>query len=424
MIELLDTLPDINVQPAEYKRLLGFPREHVLSGRSRELAEWARAWFARNGHPWIYARQAQQLSITNGSIAIDGASFSSSALQKTLHQAEADSVILVAVSAGLELEAEAQRLWLEEKPDEYFFLEILGSAIVEHLITTIGARLCAWADPRQLAVLPHYSPGYTDWDIAQQPALLELIRRTRQFVLPSEISVMESGMLRPKKSLLAVFGVTSHPEKARKLTELVPCENCSFTPCQYRRVPYRRGVSYSERELPAVKEREAEEERIEAGDAIDAGAKYSVSVKALARWASDRLRIQHNADGTIEARFHYEGTTCTNMGRTILFDYFVKLSSREDGYVIREQRCGPAPEDTGHTYMCRYMNNAEHLMVAIEQEKPLLGQRLSDVLAWQRPFSGAGCYCEPSSRKHKWGLVLETIHYALVRETQQLTIEK
>ena len=49
MIELVDTLPDINVQPAEYKRLLGYPRERVLSGRARELAEWARAWYAKHG---------------------------------------------------------------------------------------------------------------------------------------------------------------------------------------------------------------------------------------------------------------------------------------------------------------------------------------------------------------------------------------
>jgi hypothetical protein len=25
----------------------------------------------------------------------------------------------------------------------------------------------------------------------------------------------------------------------------------------------------------------------------------------------------------------------------------------------------------------------------------------------------AGCYCEPAGRKYKWGLVLETIHFAL-----------
>jgi hypothetical protein len=33
----------------------------------------------------------------------------------------------------------------------------------------------------------------------------------------------------------------------------------------------------------------------------------------------------------------------------------------------------------------------------------------------------AGCYCEPNSRKHKWGLVLETIHYALVQKEGVMT---
>ena len=37
MIELLDTFPDINVQPAEYKRLLGYPR---VVGYDRSWAEW------------------------------------------------------------------------------------------------------------------------------------------------------------------------------------------------------------------------------------------------------------------------------------------------------------------------------------------------------------------------------------------------
>jgi len=27
--------------------------------------------------------------------------------------------------------------------------------------------------------------------------------------------------------------------------------------------------------------------------------------------------------------------------------------------------------------------------------------------------SSTGCYCDEASRAHKWGLVLETIHYAL-----------
>ena len=63
-------------------------------------------------------------------------------------------------------------------------------------------------------------------------------------------------------------------------------------------------------------------------------------------------------------------------------------------------------------------------MVAIEKEKPLLGQKLNDVISWQRPAMGAGCYCEPGSRKHKWGIVLETIHYALIQQENQRTAER
>src|SRR5262249_7819428 len=81
----------------------------------------------------------------------------------------------------------------------------------------------------------------------------------------------------------------------------------------------------------------------------------------------------------------------------------------------RAQHAGPAAGDEGHRFMCRFMSNAEHLMVAIDHEKPLLGQKLDDVLTWQRPTMAPACHCEPASRKHKWGLVLETIHYALAR---------
>ena len=189
----------------------------VPEGRARELAEWARQWYAKNGQPWVYARQADELKITNGSITIDGVSFNSSRLRKTLLEAQAHSAILVAVSAGPEVVSEAQRLWLEEKPDEYFFLEIFGSAVVEHLTTMTGARLCAWAETRDMSVLPHYSPGYPEWDISEQPRLLELMKRAATWP-KCGMDVLDSGMLRPKKSLLAVFGLTNHNERVRRIT--------------------------------------------------------------------------------------------------------------------------------------------------------------------------------------------------------------
>jgi hypothetical protein len=42
MIELTDTAPVVDIQPAEYNRLLGYPPGWVLEGRAQELADMAR----------------------------------------------------------------------------------------------------------------------------------------------------------------------------------------------------------------------------------------------------------------------------------------------------------------------------------------------------------------------------------------------
>ena len=54
-------------------------------------------------------------------------------------------------------------------------------------------------------------------------------------------------------------------------------------------------------------------------------------------------------------------------------------------------------------------------MAAIEREKPLPGSRSTTCSAWDRPAIGAGLLLRAGSRQHKWGLVLETIHFALAR---------
>jgi hypothetical protein len=390
----------VQVQSAEYFRLLGYPRDFAPGGRAAELADWAGQWYAAHGRPWVHTREVARMELSAGVVALDGECFSSRRLHATLEEAGAHGAVLVAVSAGPEAEEYAQQLWREEKPDEYFFLEVFASAVVEQLTTASGAQLCGWAEERRMAVLPHYSPGYAGWDICEQSRLLELIGS----VLPGPLQVLSSGGLRPKKSLLAVFGLTRHVDRVQRLTDLMPCENCSFSPCQYRRAPYRR-TRPAMAELPVIPQWEQPS--------------YSVNRKALRRWATERLTLEHRSDGSVEARFRYEGTTCNNMGRPLAFDYFVKLGRREAGYPIREERCAPVPGDTGHMQMCQYLADPGPLMDSIGREKPLLGQPLDDVLTWRRASTGTGCYCDAASREHKWGLALETIHYALHGDSNQ-----
>lgn len=417
MLEFYDTQPETNVQETEYKRLLGYPVEFDLTGRARELADWARRWYIENGKPWIYARQINHLDLLDGKLMIAGVEFFSKKLHAQLLKAQAHAAVVVAVSAGRECEEKARQLWLEEKPDEYFFLEIYGSAVVEHLIMAAGARLCAWAEQQGRAILPHYSPGYSGWEIADQHKLLNLIRQEN---FREEIAVLETGMLRPKKSLLAVFGITQHVNQVRRLRELVPCESCSMPSCQYRRMPYARPRKHVE----DVSQLQARVDRISNGAAqsksiLDHHGKYSISVRALQKWSQERLHLNVLADRSVQARFRYAGTTCSNLGRSLEYDYHLKLASATEGYRIIEMSCAPAPGDAGHAHMCEFIRNAATLVEAIAKEKPLLGCTLNEVLNWNRQFSPSGCFCDAVSREHKWGLVLEVLHYALVQDEKR-----
>ena len=425
MFQLTETKPPVDVQESEYCRLLGYPKHHVLAGRPRELADMARKWYVENGRPWIFARETGPLELRDGKIDIAGFEFSSRQFHDSLAAAQAHSAVLVAVSAGKECEAKTRELWRESKPDEYFFMEMFGSAVVEHLVTVANGRICGWADANAMVALPHYSPGYSGWDVADQVKLWNLLRQNHGGSFPGELEVLETGMLRPKKSLLAVVGVTRNLELARRFAGLIPCENCSLPGCRYRRAPHLRPLPQLEDVRRLQPSRSNGEPARTRSFALAHNAKYSVNVRALQKWSQERLRLEFMPDGSVTAYFRYEGTTCSNMGRLLEFDYCVKLGIPGDHYKIIETNCARAPDDTGYALQCEYLNNAAALMRSIATEKPLLGRPLNDVLAWVRPPNPSGCFCDVERREHKWGLVFEVIHFALAqRENESATAEK
>lgn len=397
VLEVLDTRPAVDVSEAEYRRLLGYPREHVPGERARELATWARGWYAEHGRPWVYLREAQlELGDT---LKFDGTPFHSPRLREMFHAAGVQRALFVAVSAGRACEEHARELWQESKPDEYFFLEMFGSAVVEQLCATLSGRICDFADRDGLMAVPHYSPGYTGWDISDQNTLFELMARGVEQPWPDDLQVLPSGMLQPKKSLLAVVGLAPRTADEGASARHVPCETCGLSPCGYRRAPYRHAVSEA---APPKR-------------ALTPGAAYKVSARALAKWSTERVRIEPRADGALNAVFRFDGTTCSNMGAPLAFEYQVELGTPGDGYRILRAECRPVAGEDGYRQMCAYLSDAEGLMKAIAAPPPLVGRPLDDVLTWTRDAAPSGCYCAANSRAHKWGLALEAIHYTLAQ---------
>ncbi len=421
MNKVIDIKPEIKIPDSEYERLLGYPPGYVLEGKSKELADWAKNWYAENGEPWIYAFKTGEIKISEAGLEINNVRFSSKKVRDKFLEAQAEGAFIAAVSAGKECERKAMRLWKEGKPDEYFFLEIYGSAVVEYLTAITGFRFCDWADKNNLAVIPGYSPGYPGWNIEDQNPLLELIKKNAGNKLPGELSAFETGMLFPKKSQLSIFGITRYTDKVGSLRDLVPCTNCSLAGCDYRRMPYKKAPASIEDVNNFNKANQANFSGINfesaevdlPGKVLDRNAKYSVGVKTLKKWAEQKLQINFSDDSSVEAKFLFEGTTCSNLGRPLEFEYSIKLNPASEGYKIKDLNCRPAEGDEGYLFMCDYISDGGPLLKIIEDEKPLAGRPLNDVVNWERPFNPEGCLCKRESREHKWGLILEVLHYAL-----------
>jgi hypothetical protein len=399
-MEIHAVQPEHAVQEAEYLRLLGYPRGHQPGDRVRELMAWARDWYSRHGRPWAYLREAA-LRNEGATLQLDQVEFASLRLQEHFRHHDVRGAILVAVSAGAECEAHAHELWEQGRPDEYFFLEMFGSAVVEDLVARTSGRICDLAGHRGLMAVPHYSPGYAGWDVAEQNKLFSLIERGVQGSLPGPIEVLSSGMLRPKKSLLAISGLAPKSAHAAAAATAAPCVQCSFSPCRYRRAPYRHGAD-------SVSDRTAGQPQT-----VPAVPRYSVNARALRKWASERVMVMPQPDGTIEAVFRFDGTTCAH--RPLAFDYRVRLGGAEQGYPIVESGCAPASDDDGHRYTCSFLSDGAAHLQEIASDQPLLGRPIEEVFAWTRVSAPTGCHCSAESRAHKWGLALEVIHFALVQ---------
>lgn len=172
--------PSIDVDEATFKRFLRFPPTREFEGAMAEAAQWAREWFVAHGKPWIVALLADE--------AIR-------ALTANRWPATTPLGVII-TSAGPEAEAHAGACFEADEPDRYYFLECYASAVVDQLLTRTRNALGATR---------HYSPGYPEWGIEANPPLLAAINGLVS--LPGPLRTLDSGMLVPKKSQIAVFAL-------------------------------------------------------------------------------------------------------------------------------------------------------------------------------------------------------------------------
>lgn len=406
MIELKETLDGCSQNPTvparELHRLLGYPPGHLPTERVTEIVSKIKAWYLENSRPWTSIRSLEISDIQDQTIRLTtGHWLTSAGLAAELRQGKADQLAVVAVSAGPEAPERASFLWRHDRLDESFILDAYSSAISEQLMARAGARISGEAEKTGRVCLRQQSPGYGDWTLKDQIILGEILTDR----LAGPLEVLPSGMLRPEKSMLGVFGLTQRRDLGITPSHLVPCSNCDWSPCEYRRSTYvGNGHSVNEAIPPAT--------QLDATSQIVQSVEYDYPHKVLRRWTAQHLRLQRDKAG-IEAVFLFHGTTCSNMGIPVQLRYEVKLDRKTDGYWIRSANLCPEENEAGFEAMCAYLENPENLMMNLRSDHPLKGHTLEAALQWNISVTPSGCVCKESDRNHKWKIVFQTIHYAL-----------
>ena len=145
-----------------------------------------------------------------------------------------EHVAIAVCTIGDAVERRVSELWEARELPLASMLDSVGSGAVESLAEYVNDVLCQQGLAAGLKVTNRISPGYGDWDVAEQAQLFRLCAGA-----PAGVSLNAACVMTPGKSisLLAGAGVA-----ARVDHYFSQCARCWMRDCAYRRAPARRTV--------------------------------------------------------------------------------------------------------------------------------------------------------------------------------------
>lgn len=117
------------------------------------------------------------------------------------HLSSATEVAVLAVTIGSELEKAVSNYFADGDYTRGLLLDAAGTTAVEAAADAANDLIAAQAARLGFTALPRFSPGYGDWPLTDQPAVVALAGGG------IDLTVTASAMLVPRKSVTAVIGL-------------------------------------------------------------------------------------------------------------------------------------------------------------------------------------------------------------------------
>lgn len=169
-----------------------------------QIAREAELVAARLGgylQPAVASRPFEVVSAADGRVVLEGGwTFTGRTVGRLLRDA-ARAVLFVA-TIGPRLEEQVSAFFEEEEYLTAVLLDAAGTVALHRVIKALRLTLVAEAVPAGASLTGRTSPGYGDWDLAEQAQLFQALGG-----MPLPVRLHAAGLMLPKKSLSGVIGL-------------------------------------------------------------------------------------------------------------------------------------------------------------------------------------------------------------------------
>jgi hypothetical protein len=223
----LATDPDEVLRFQGYKAGVDTPTPDVRALLEAALAEGTRLMAPRAVLRWVPVARLEADAIDAGGVRLCVPGIGQ-------RWGPIEHLAVAVCTIGDALERRVAELWEARELPLASMLDSVGSGAVESLAEYVNDVLCQHGLGAGLRVTNRVSPGYGDWDVAEQRLVFELCPGA-----PAGVTLNEACFMTPGKSISLLAGAGT---AARVDHYFSQCARCWMRDCAYRRVPARRTV--------------------------------------------------------------------------------------------------------------------------------------------------------------------------------------
>lgn len=203
----------LTIDKTNLYRSLGYktqaPDENIQAEIATAIASVEKADAAR----WIWAKYTLQKE----NMMLEPIQMQLAGNDVKEHLQDCTEVILLAVTLGSKIER-VTRMAQATNMQQAILVDVASSTLIEQYADLAQQSLLAAMEEKGAYITSRYSPGYGDFPLAIQPDVLRVLNAQRAIGL----TVNESCLLIPRKSITALLGVADRPVKGK----LAGCAHC------------------------------------------------------------------------------------------------------------------------------------------------------------------------------------------------------